>query len=213
MAGSFLLFHFPFPFLAQTLFPAACFGSQKVTLHFIGQPAERHLAVQGSLQYPGGPPRAGGGRVVFVPRERLGARTAPTSPVSLREPVWNPDRAAFLFAGGFLARASAQKSPSAVRHVPAQQLTEVGLKGQVDDGVVKGGGLGKDSSNGESHGGNRCWVPKCRPHRHHRVRAPRCEEADANRHRHLRRHGSKQKPPVSKRAHFTRFTGQRAWLP
>lgn len=61
-----------------------------------------------------------------------------------------------------------------------ETFAEVGLAQQVDDGVVDGGGLGEDGGDSERIGRNPRGVPKRSPHRHHCVRAPGTEEADAH---------------------------------
>ena len=79
------------------------------------------------------------------------------------------------------AQTQAQR-PSAVSHVSAEGLAEVGLEGQVDDGVVNGGGFGKHGRPGKGHGGHvEAFTERC-PHGDKRIGAPRRQEADTHCH-------------------------------
>lgn len=121
--------------------------------------------------------------------------------VVVGQPVGQPGGVALLLVMGLhaspllrrvvLTQAPAQRH-AAQGHVPAQRLAEVGLEDQVYDGVVEGGGFGEDCRHSESNGRHLVGVAERRPHGHDGVRAPRREEADANRHRQLERQSSVQ---------------------
>lgn len=78
------------------------------------------------------------------------------------------------------AQAALQTGPAKAHQVPVHHPAEVGPEKQVDDGVVDGGGLGKHGRHGESQRWDVIHVSKSCPHRHHGIRAPRCEETDTD---------------------------------
>lgn len=159
---------------------------KKVTLQLVGELADRHLTMQRSFQNPGS---LTGAVVLPGSSSCFGAGTVSAGAVVLREPVGQPCGVALLFVVGLHASSlprgavpTPAEGTSALGHIPTQGLTEVGLEHQIDNRVVKGGGLGKDSCQSESHGRHICWVTECCPHGHDGIWTPCCQETDANCH-------------------------------
>lgn len=164
---------------------------EEVALHLVGQLTDSHLAVLRSFQYPG---RLLGAVICTVgpgAGDSFRARTVSAGPVVLGQPVRQLGRIALLLVMGLragsllcwtvLTQTSTQCAP-AQGHVSTQGLAEIRLEDQIYDGVVKGGGLGEDCCDSESHGRHGGGVAEGGPHGHDGVRAPRCEETDANCH-------------------------------
>lgn len=192
---SFNLHFFPIYFsscFTISLFSCVFVSLEEVALQLIRHLADCHLTMLRSFKYPGSPL----GAVVFsVSSDCFRARTVSTGSVVLWQPVGQPCGVTLLFVMGlhasyFLCGAvlteTSTECPPALGHIPTQELAEVGLENQIDNRVIKGGGLGKDSCPGKSHWGYSRWVTKCCPHGHDGIWTPCCQETDANCHRQLK---------------------------
>lgn len=191
-----LLFIFKFPLSFSCTFSCCFFFLKEVALHLIGELTDSHLTVQRSFKYPGSLLWAVICKVFSGTCYSFGTRTVSAGLMALWQPIGQPCRVALFFAMRLpassllcitvLTQTSAQCTP-ALGHIPTQGFAEVGLEHQIDNRVVKGGGLGKDSCQSKSHGWYSCWVTKGCPHGHNSIWTPCCQETDANCHRKLKR--------------------------
>ena len=190
--STFIFSHLFFFFFHPLTVQLCVFSLEEIALQLIGHLADCHLTMLRSFKYPGS---SLGAAVFSVSSDCFRARTVSAGSMVLWQPVGQPCGVALLFAmglhasyflcGGVLTETSTE-CPPALGHIPTQELAEVGLEDQIDDRVVKGGGLGKDSCPGKRHWGYSCWVTKCCPHGHDGIWTPCCQETDANCHRQLK---------------------------
>ena len=161
---------------------------EEVALRLVGELTYGQLAVQRPCQHSLG--LLGSVTAVF-PRAALGTLSAG---LAVMQPIGRPRGVMLyielqLFTGTLLdgvrlEQTGAQRAPEE-GHVPAQGLAEVGLEHQIDDGIVKGGGLGEHGCQGKRHRRHILWVSERCPHGDDGIGTPRNEETKAHCHREL----------------------------